>query len=100
MAIFVAMLSDESKLYCSNKEGDLAVFDLARRAMHALAFLGLDARVKGFLDSGLDAWTKSGRPTMSVPQISVEELRKRLEIPEPYQMNTETPTVTATAAEE
>jgi hydroxyacylglutathione hydrolase len=52
--------------------------DLMHRAMHALAFLGLDARVKGFLDGGLDAWTASGRATASVPQISVEELRQRL----------------------
>ena len=52
--------------------------DLARRAMHALAFLGLDARVRGFLEGGIDAWTQSGRPTMSVPQMSVEELRQRL----------------------
>lgn len=52
--------------------------DFARRAMHALAFLGLDARVKGFLAGGLDAWTSSGRPTASVPQISAEELRQQL----------------------
>jgi DNA-binding beta-propeller fold protein YncE len=31
-AHFIAMLPDESKLYCSNKEGDLAVFDMARRS--------------------------------------------------------------------
>lgn len=31
-AHFVAMTADEKKLYCSNKEGDLAVFDLAARA--------------------------------------------------------------------
>lgn len=28
---FIAMTPDETKLYCSNKEGDLAVFDLAHR---------------------------------------------------------------------
>ena len=32
---FIAMLPDETKLYCSNKEGDLAVFDLARRTFTA-----------------------------------------------------------------
>jgi len=53
--------------------------ELARRAMHALAFLGLDARVRGFLEGGMDAWTASGRPTASVPQIPVEELRRQLE---------------------
>lgn len=52
--------------------------DLVRRAMHALAFLGLDARVKGFLDGGIDAWTASGRPTASVPQVTVEQLRDQL----------------------
>ena len=52
--------------------------DLALRAMHALAFLGLDARVRGFLEGGIEAWTASGRPTASVPQISVDELRRRL----------------------
>ena len=34
-AHFIALLPDETKLYCSNKEGDVAVFDLAGRAFVA-----------------------------------------------------------------
>lgn len=34
-AHFIVLLPDETKLYCSNKEGDLAVFDLARRTFTA-----------------------------------------------------------------
>ena len=34
-AHFIAALADESKLYCSNKEGALAVFDLARETFVA-----------------------------------------------------------------
>jgi hydroxyacylglutathione hydrolase len=51
---------------------------LMPRAMHALAFVGLDARVLGYLDGGVEAWQKSGRSTATVDQISVERLRDEL----------------------
>ena len=47
----------------------------AGRAMHKLAFIGLDSRVRGFLAGGMGAWTE---PRGDVPQISVEDLRDRL----------------------
>lgn len=52
--------------------------DLMPRAMHALAFVGLDARVRGYLQGGIEAWRKAGLPTSAVDQISVDELRGRL----------------------
>ncbi|HEX6974454.1 MAG TPA: rhodanese-like domain-containing protein [Vicinamibacterales bacterium] len=52
--------------------------ELVARAMHALAFLGLDRRVKGFLSGGIEAWTASGREVTRVPQITVEQLREQL----------------------
>jgi hydroxyacylglutathione hydrolase len=56
---------------------------LMPRAMRALAFLGLDARVRGYLKGGIEAWTGAGRATAAVPQISVEELKHRLESASP-----------------
>jgi hydroxyacylglutathione hydrolase len=52
--------------------------DLMPRAMHALAFVGLDARVQGYLEGGLEAWRSAGRPTAAVDQISAGELHERL----------------------
>lgn len=52
--------------------------DLMPRAMHALAFVGLDRRVHGFLRGGIEAWRDAGRPTAAVDQATVEELRRRL----------------------
>jgi len=49
------------------------------RALHALAFVGLDARVEGYLEGGMRAWVAAGRPMTMLPQISVHELRDRLE---------------------
>jgi rhodanese-related sulfurtransferase len=48
------------------------------RALHKLAFLGLDHRVKGSLRGGMSAWISAGMPHATVPQISVTELRQRL----------------------
>ena len=61
----------------------LAQDDLMPRAMRALAFLGLDARVSGYLHGGLEAWSAERRATASVPQISVHELKERLASPTP-----------------
>jgi hydroxyacylglutathione hydrolase len=49
------------------------------RALHALAFVGLDARVEGYLKGGLRTWIAAGRPMAMLPQITVHELRDRLE---------------------
>lgn len=52
--------------------------EVAARAMHALAFVGLDARVAGTLAGGMDAWTAEGLPVASLPQIDVRTLHARL----------------------
>ena len=44
----------------------------------ALRQIGVD-RVAGYLDGGIDAWTRAGKPTRSLPQISVTELAERLD---------------------
>jgi hydroxyacylglutathione hydrolase len=49
-----------------------------QRALHALAFLGLDARVKGCLAGAIAAWVDRGHPLATLPQISVQELNARL----------------------
>ena len=51
--------------------------DLAR-ALHALAFVGLDARVEGCLNGGMPAWVAAGRPMAMLPQVTVHELHDRL----------------------
>jgi hydroxyacylglutathione hydrolase len=50
----------------------------AARAMHALAFVGLDARVAGYLSGGMAAWTAEGRPVAVLPQLNVHELDAHL----------------------
>jgi hydroxyacylglutathione hydrolase len=56
----------------------LADDGLKPRALHALAFLGLDGRVKGILRGGIDAWTAERRPVATVAQISAPDLQARL----------------------
>lgn len=48
-------------------------------ALHLLAFLGLDQRVKGYLAGGMKAWLNDGLPHTTIPQISVHELNKHLQ---------------------
>jgi hydroxyacylglutathione hydrolase len=48
------------------------------RALRALAFLGLDARVKGMLRGGLDAWRAEGRAVAAVRQIAAPDLQAEL----------------------
>jgi rhodanese-related sulfurtransferase len=43
-----------------------------------LARVGLES-VKGFLQGGMEAWRQAGLETAAIPQISVENLRERLE---------------------
>lgn len=50
----------------------------APRAMRALAFVGLDARVSGFLAGGVEAWVDSGHALETLEQIDVQRLQARL----------------------
>jgi len=49
------------------------------RALHALAFVGLDARVEGYLKGGMRTWMADGRPMAMLPQVTVHELHDRLQ---------------------
>jgi hydroxyacylglutathione hydrolase len=48
------------------------------RALYAMAFLGLDARVEGHLAGGMRSWLRAGRPQETLQQISVHELATAL----------------------
>jgi glyoxylase-like metal-dependent hydrolase (beta-lactamase superfamily II)/rhodanese-related sulfurtransferase len=50
----------------------------AEEAVLRLARVGLE-NVGGFLQGGMEAWRQDGRPTATVKQITVGELRRRLE---------------------
>lgn len=50
----------------------------AARAMRALAFVGLDARVSGLLAGGFEAWVAAGRALETLEQIDVHQLQARL----------------------
>jgi len=52
--------------------------NLAKEVLHKLAFVGLDARVQGFLAGGMGAWIGAGMPHATLPQISVWELQVQL----------------------
>ena len=51
----------------------------AARALHNLAFLGLDQRVKGYLAGGMKAWYSAGHMQATLPQISVHQLQAHLQ---------------------
>ncbi len=44
------------------------------RAMHKLAFIGLDQRVQGYLAGGMGAWLGCGKPHNTIAQITVHQL--------------------------
>lgn len=48
------------------------------RALRALAFIGLDSRVVGYLQGGMKAWIRDGRQVTTVHQISVHQLSEHL----------------------
>lgn len=50
----------------------------AEEAVLRLARVGLE-NVSGFLRGGMEAWEQAGRATATVPQITVDELHRRLE---------------------
>jgi len=49
-----------------------------QKALNALAFLGLDQRVRGLLVGGMKAWVNAGFPHTTVPQLSVTQLNEHL----------------------
>ncbi len=51
----------------------------AHMAWRKLAFVGLAARVVGYLEGGFSAWQRAGLPQQELPQISVNEARQRQE---------------------
>ena len=53
--------------------------EAADRALHAMAFLGLDSRVQGYLAGGMSSWLCAGRAQETLPQVSVHELAAALE---------------------
>ncbi|HYO99767.1 MAG TPA: MBL fold metallo-hydrolase [Pyrinomonadaceae bacterium] len=57
----------------------------AEEALLRLARVGLE-NVKGVLRGGMEAWQKAGLPVATVPQISVAELRRRIEEGEDLQV--------------
>jgi len=61
----------------SEAQADEAVMRLARVGHESVA---------GYLAGGMDAWTESGRETSALPQISVEELRRKLDEEEDLQV--------------
>jgi hydroxyacylglutathione hydrolase len=48
------------------------------KALHKLAFIGLDQRVKGYLSGGMNAWIGAGKNHQTLRQISVHELNHHL----------------------
>lgn len=50
----------------------------AQEALHKLAFVGLQRRVAAVLDGGMASWLEAGLPMGSVPQMTVQELRKEM----------------------
>lgn len=53
--------------------------ELVERALRALAFIGLDQRVVGYLKGGISAWISTGKRVATLPQISVHEVQRNLE---------------------
>ncbi len=51
----------------------------AQRGIYLLAFLGLDQRVKGFVEGGMEAWASAGLPVKKLEQMSVQTLYQKLQ---------------------
>ena len=52
--------------------------DATHKAIHAMAFLGLDSRVEGHLWGGMRSWLRDGHQQETLLQISVQELAAKL----------------------
>ncbi|MEE9276749.1 MAG: rhodanese-like domain-containing protein [bacterium] len=50
----------------------------ASRALHKMAFVGLDLQVEGFIAGGMGAWIGEGLSCDTLPQVTVRQLRERL----------------------
>lgn len=50
----------------------------AQKAVRKLTFVGLDRRVAGILERGMQGWTEAGLITSSVPQMTAHELREEI----------------------
>ena len=48
-------------------------------AINKLAFIGLETSVKGYLTYGMKAWMDEGLPSTTLPQISVHDLKSKLD---------------------
>lgn len=57
----------------------------ANEARTRLSRVGVD-RVRGFLEGGVDAWSRSGRPLSRIPALTVRELHQRIQAGEPIQI--------------
>jgi hydroxyacylglutathione hydrolase len=56
--------------------------DHHEEAVRQLIRIGYDD-LPGYLDGGMDAWTRAGLPVAQLPLLTVEEVRRRLESNEP-----------------
>lgn len=50
-----------------------------RKALHAMAFVGLDGRVTGYLRGGVKSWLNQGLQLQTIPQMSVQQLNRNLQ---------------------
>jgi hydroxyacylglutathione hydrolase len=50
----------------------------AQEAIYKMAFVALDTRVSGYVAGGIEGWIEAGKPIDSVPQITVQDLERKL----------------------
>lgn len=50
-----------------------------QQALHAMAFIGLEQRVAGFVRGGMEAWLDAGLPYRTLSQISVHQLYEQVQ---------------------
>jgi len=51
----------------------------AAQAQKAMAFIGLESRLAGYLAGGMDAWQAAGLPVVQLPQVPASELLRMVE---------------------
>ncbi|MCP5100008.1 MAG: hypothetical protein GY943_31020 [Chloroflexi bacterium] len=52
----------------------------AQRCIYNMAFIALDANVKGFLDGGIEAWMEAGQALTTITQMDVFTLKHKLSV--------------------